>query len=615
MAATPAAATPFLSWDRTHNAGMLPLRVRCARLAVTAALAALPLIAAGCRHPKEQIADLTEEFTYTSLSFSPSSATAAGLHDYKNRNLDGQLDDMGPAAIDSQRRFYEDFNRRLQQIDPKTLNAEDQADLNNLRNRTGLALFDLVQMPSYLHNPLRYVEVLGNALYTPYIVDYAPKAERFRHISSRLRQVPLMLDQATTSIFSAPSVWTKAAIEADRGILKLVDGELRDAAPPEVRKDYDSAAAVALPAMRKFHAYMETKLQFFDNADWRLGTEAYSTKFHDALESGGTPQDLLVNTERQFDEVRARMFALALPLHRALAPMHKDHQELGATERQQAVIGEVLAKIAARHSTPESQMDDVRRDVEEARAFVQRKNLLTLPGGRNLQVMPTPEFRRNIDPVSRFQPAPALNPELSAFFFITPIPPDLSKQSVESRLRQYDFYRLKLLALSTIVPGRYTQMEAANTVQPLSRRLLRSVFGAQAYIQGWAEYSTRVMIDEGFPDQSPEMALTFAKEQLRTLADAILDVRLHMLHMTDAEALTLLERGAFEETEEAAQTLQQAKLTSCELPGYFIGAANWLAARAEYQAAARGGSPADFLDRALKLGAVPMSSLARLLNH
>ena len=585
-----------------------PLRAPRARMVV----AALLLLATGCRHTA-QISDFTAEFVYTVLSFSPSAAAAAGLHEYKGQVFDEQLDDLGPAAIDHQRRFYEDFNQRLGQFDPDQMTAQERADLAILQDRVGFALLDLVQLRSYLHNPLLYVRTLGNALYTPYVVDYAPKVERFRHIAARLRQVPLLLDQASTNMTSVPAVWAKAAIEADRGIIDLVDGELRAAAPAEVRKDYEDAAGIALPAMRKFQDYLQNQVQYLDNYDWRLGTELYRQKFHYLLESGGAPTDLLINTEREFAAVRARMFDLALPLHRALAPSHKDHEGLVGAERQQLVIGEVLASIASRHSTPDSLLDDVRRDIEEARAFAQRKHVLTLPAGRNLQVAPTPEFLRQFDSVSAFQAAPALQPQLGAVYSITLISPDWPSQRAESKLREYNFDRLKVLALREGIPGRYAQAEAANTVQPEARRLLRSVFGEAAYIQGWEEYSAQAMMAAGFQDDSPEMALTFAKEQLRVIADAILDVRLHTLNLTDQEALNLLQNGAFQEAEEAQAKLLRAKLTSCELPGYFVGLANWLKARAGYQAA-RGGSPADFHDRALKQGAVPMSLLVAVLT-
>ena len=57
------------------------------------------LLAAGCGNDhRGNIADLSEEFVYTRLSFSPSTATSTGLHQYKGRNLDDLLDDASPAA-------------------------------------------------------------------------------------------------------------------------------------------------------------------------------------------------------------------------------------------------------------------------------------------------------------------------------------------------------------------------------------------------------------------------------------------------------------------------------------------------------------------------------------
>src|SRR5271168_3736778 len=109
------------------------------------ACAAILLLSSACRH-KPQISDLTGEFVYTVLSFSPSAAAAAGLHEYKGQVFDEQLDDLGPAAIDHQRRFYEDFNQRLAQFDPDQLTAQERADLAILQDRVGFALLDLVQL-------------------------------------------------------------------------------------------------------------------------------------------------------------------------------------------------------------------------------------------------------------------------------------------------------------------------------------------------------------------------------------------------------------------------------------------------------------------------------------
>jgi uncharacterized protein (DUF885 family) len=260
-------------------------------------------------------------------------------------------------------------------------------------------------------------------------------------------------------------------------------------------------------------------------------------------------------------------------------------------------------------------MDDARKDLEEARAFVQQKHLLTLPSRSNLQVIPTPEFMRGIYAVGGFNSAPALQPELGAFYWITPLSPSWPKERVESKLREYNFYKLKLLTIHEAMPGHYVQMEFANDVQPRGRRLLRSVFGNGPYVEGWGQYATQMMLDEGFLNHSPEMALTFAKEELRVIANAILDVRLQMLNMTDQEALDLMEKQTFQEAEEATAKLQRAKLSSTQLPMYFLGWRGWLKVRDEFrQAKGSAFSLPDFNDRALKEGAVPFTVLTTLLK-
>src|SRR5262249_21829645 len=151
------------------------------------------------------------------------------------------------------------------------------------------------------------------------------------------------------------------------------------------------------------------------------------------------------------------------------------------------------------------------------------------------------------------------------------------------KLREYNFYNLKLLTIHEAMPGHYVQFEFANDVQPTSRRLLRAVFGNGPYIEGWAQFATQQMLDEGFLDHSPELALTFAKQDLRVLANAIMDVRFHMLNMTDQEAMDLMQKKTFQEKEEATGKLQRAKLSSTQLPTYYVGWRGWRKVRDDYQ--------------------------------
>jgi uncharacterized protein (DUF885 family) len=582
----------------------------------SAVLLSVVLFAVGCgKTPSEKLTAISAEFVYGSLAFSPSAATAAGLHQYQDYKLDEMLEDFGAKSLAQQSAFYEKFRLRLADLKTAELTPEDRADLTILQNQIALNLLDLTEIHSHLHSPQLYVETLGNALFSPYVLEYAPQPDRIRHIIARLLKVPLYLDQAATNLVSAPDVWTQVAIEENQGNINLVDKEIRAGVPPDLSENYARAARPALDAMTTFDKFLRGSLHDRNRYEWRLGGSIYPRKFRYSLESGSEADNTLQQAERDLIAVRARMLQLALPLHREAFASHKDHTDLSGADLENTVIGEVLGKIADRHASPESFMDDARKSLDEARAFVQEKHLLTLPSRANLQVIPTPEFMRGSYPVGGFNAAPALEPQLGAFYWVTPIPSSWPKDRVESKLREYNFYMLKLLTIHEAMPGHYVQMEIANDVQPKGRRLLRSIFGNGPFIEGWAQFATQAMLDEGFLNHSPELALTFAKEELRVLANTIIDVRLQMLGMTDQEALDFMQKRTFQEKEEATAKLQRAKLTSAQLPMYFVGWRAWVKARDEYkQAKGSAFTLADFNDRALKEGAVPIPVLGSLLK-
>jgi len=563
---------------------------------------------------------LSEEAVYKILSFSPVGASGQGLHTYNGEDFDRELDNLNFFTIRKQRDYYVDLHKRLDKFDRNALAPEDRADYEILEYQIGLALFDIDIAESWRHSPQSYVELLGSALFNPLALEYAPIEKRFGDIIARLEKVPAFTETARRQLSEVPAVWIGVAKEENDGNIDLIDHTLREAVPVSLKAAYNSAAGPAVDALRLFNRYMETELPHRGNgagsrtADWRLGADRYATKFKFALATDRTPDQVLGDAERRLKEVRARMMELSLPLHAKWYGGHKDHGDLKGGDRENSVIREVLDHIAQDHSTPASYFDDARKDLDEARNFVKSKNLLTLPAGNNLQVIPTPVFERGIYGVGGFNPAPVLEPQLGAFFWITPIPPDWPKARVESKLREYNVYNLRLLVIHEAMPGHYVQGEFANDIQPKTRRVLRAVFGNGPYVEGWAQYVTQVMLDEGFLDNLPELRLTLLKQELRVDANAILDIRLQTNRMTDEQAMDLMENSTFQEHEEAVAKLQRAKLSSTQLPTYFVGWRDWLRVRELVRAQGGVFSLHDFHDRALKESAVPLPVLGRLLT-
>jgi uncharacterized protein (DUF885 family) len=535
---------------------------------------------------------LTDDFTKGVLALSPVAATQAGYHEHNGRSLDEALDDFSAAGIDAQRRFYQDVQKQLTALDSAALDRQQQADLEILRNNIGVGLLELDTIQSFRHNPTVYVELAGNALYTPFVLNYAPPDARFGHIIKRLEKIPALVDQAKANLVDAPEIWNRVAREENEGNIGLIDRTLRQAVPEALKPAFTAAAGPAIAALKDLNAFLAGPLSK-KTSDWRLGKENYARKFGYVVATGATPEQLLADAEKDLQATRMEMAAIAAP----------------------RTVKQALDEIAKLHPTPQNFMAEARRTLDQATMFVRERQLVTLPPRSNLEVIDTPEFMRGIYAVGGFNSAPPLQPELGAFYWITPIPATWTKERIESKLREYNQYGLQQLTIHEAMPGHYVQQEWANEVQPKSRRVLRSVFANTPYVEGWGMYAQQLMTDEGYLDNSKGLRLTWLKQKLRGLANAILDIRLQTMGMTDQQALDLMINDTFQEREEATAKLQRAQLSSCQLPTYYAGLRGWLHAREQdKQAKGSAFTLKDFHDRALKQSGVPLPELEKLLR-
>ncbi|HEY7333901.1 MAG TPA: DUF885 domain-containing protein [Bryobacteraceae bacterium] len=542
--------------------------------------------------PAPNFEKMSHDLIYGSLALSPVAATQAGLHDYNGVPLDELIDDYSAQGLDESRKFYEGFQARFAALDRNKLDKEQKADLQIVDDNIGLALLELDTIQSYKHNPTIYVELAGNAVFAPYMLKYGPKEKRFQDITRRLEKMPALFEQAKANLTDAPEVWNRVAREENQGNIDLIDKTLRKEVPDAQKSDYNKAADRAVTSLKEFNAYLQNTLSK-KTSDWRLGKEKYAKKFQLVIDAGKTPEELLAGAEADLQATREEMAKLAAPRS----------------------VKAVLDEIATHHASQDTYMATARKDLDQAREFVQSKGLLTLPTRANLEVTETPEFLRGIYAAGGFNPAPPLEPQLGAFYWITPIPYNWDPERIISKLREYNNYGLQELTIHEAMPGHYVQFEYGNDVLPESRRLLRSLWGNGAYVEGWAFYTQQMLSDEGYLDNSKELRLTFLKQALRALANTILDIRLQTMGMTDQQALDLMIKDTYQEKEEATAKLQRAQLSSCQLPTYYAGWKGWLAAREQFkQAQGSGYSLRLFHDRALRESAVPIPALQALLQ-
>jgi uncharacterized protein (DUF885 family) len=571
-----------------------------------------------------KFASLSEQFIHETLAQSPSNASQAGYHHYldpktrKDVALDSLLDDVSPKAFAEQRKLYAQWRERFHTDTPiSSLGPEDAADWRLIDDQIALNLLELNHIQNYRHNPTVYVELLGSALFQPLTDDYASEDIRLGDVLSRTAEIPRFLKQAQSELTDSDPIFIKVAIEENEGNANLIQNTIASAVSktPTLKSRFDQVAPPAIAALKDFSQWLQSDLaKRKTDRTWRLGKHFYDQKFRLVMETDIAPEQLLVDAESEFRKTRSEMLQIALPLHKQYYPDHDDHSSLVQQERENKIISEVLQKIAEDHPNRNALLETAKDDLVGIRQFIIDKKIVSLKSRDNLKVIPTPEFQRGIYSVGGFHSAPPLDPNAEAQYWVTPISPSTPEASAESRLREYNNWVLKWLCIHEALPGHYVQAEHANDVQPVTRRLVRALYGNGAYVEGWAEYIAQNMMQQGFANSDPRYRISYLKVWLRAIGNSILDIRMHTLGMTDEQAMHFMMDDAFQTRAEAEGKLQRAKLSSTQLPTYFVGTEEWWRLRRAYETAkGKHFTLAGFHDRALDEGAMPVPWLKDIL--
>nr|WP_246505460.1 DUF885 domain-containing protein [Coralloluteibacterium stylophorae] len=538
---------------------------------------------------------------------SPVTATQAGNHAH-----DAELDDYSAAA----RRHLVDTSRdllaRLEALDPGSLSRANQVDAKILANRVRATLWEVETAQSWAWDPQVYSQLAGGAIYSLMAREFAPLPERLRSATARMEKIPGLFAQARENLDPArvPEIHAQTVARQNAGVLSLVDALVvphRDALSGEDRRRLDAAIEGLRAAVAEHQVWLDGTLVPNARGEFRIGAEQYDAKLALALDSGLGRAEIRQRAEAELERVRTAMYATAREVlaGRVDAPATPDAP---TPAQQQAAIEAALELAYAERPAREAVVETARGTLAQATEFVRRHDLVTLPDAP-VRIILMPEFQRGVA-VAYCDPPGPLDSNLDTFFAVSPIPDDWSEDQANSFLREYNTRMIHLLSIHEAMPGHYLQLAHANAyASPL-----RAVLYSGPFVEGWAVYTERMMTEAGYLDRDPLFRLVQQKFYLRSIANAILDIGVHVEGMTREEAMTLMVDKAFQQEREAAGKWVRAQLTSAQLPTYFVGAQEHFDLRAE--AERREGEAFDlkrYHDRVLSFGSPPVRYVRALM--
>jgi uncharacterized protein (DUF885 family) len=563
-----------------------------------------------------ELRPLADELLAEYFRLSPVHATEIGIHEH-----DGLWPDLTDAGREERVAFLRSALERIDALDPGGLSRDDAIDRSVLRSFLDADLFATEVLDESVWNPMTYVYLAGNGLFTLLAREFAPRPNRLASAASRMRGLPALLEQARGRLTSArrgehgsgtaravSRLHAEKAIETMPGVADLARtaaSEAQELEDQELQHTVQAAARSAVEAVDAYVEWLREELMSHATGDFRLGRDLHDHKFRHFLKTEITPDQLRERALASFDEVRGEMVALARqlwPEWKASEPMPDDDG---------AVVRGVLDAIALQHPAAQELLDYCREENARIEAFVREQDLIGL-ADEPLQIIWTPPFLREFGGAMLIPPGP-LDRGLDSFFAITPMPDDWTDEQRESHLREDNDRMLRLLTIHEAVPGHYLQLAYSNRCPSK----VRAVFQSGVFAEGWAVYVTQVMMDVGYGADDPALMLVHLKFYLRSVINAMIDVGIHAGEMDEHEAMRLMVEGGFQEQSEAANKWNRARLSSTQLCEYYLGAVEMT--DLEHEARRRAEAAGDafvyrpFLESVLAHGSPPMPVIREIL--
>jgi len=496
---------------------------------------------------------VAEEYIKTYLAAHPLQGTALGLHEY-----DGKITDYSRLALDAELSRLRRFDDRLAKFDPTKLSARQSIDLRILQAAVKRDLFEMQEMSIFERNPMVYARAADVNVYIKR--NFAPLEDRVRSLVAIESQIPNILIAARTNLNEKlPKPFVELAIQIARGSADFLKKDLVAAVgsvkDEQLRAAFQEANRKAANALNDYAAWLEREKLPKASLDFALGEEKFGRFLTQTELVDLPPQKIL---EIGLAQLKAEQDAFA--------------EAAKKIDPNKSPI-EVFKQIQSEHPTPDKLIPDVAKDLDKIRKYVLSHHLVNIPSDVRAKVKETPQYLRATSFASMDTPGPFEKRATEAYYYVTPTEHDWPEKQKQEWLTAFNYYTSDVVSIHEAYPGHYVQFLHLNA-SPASK--VEKIFGSYAFIEGWAHYCEKMMLDEGFgsPTSSPpseedvkraaKYRMAQADEALLRLCRLCVSIKMHTQNMSLDEATKFCQDNCYYEEKPARQEAMRGTFD----PGY-----------------------------------------------
>ncbi len=515
---------------------------------------------------------VAEEYIKGYLAARPLQGTALGLHEY-----DGKITDYSRLALDAELSRLRRFDDRLNKFDSTKLSPRQSIDLRILQAAVKRDLFEMQDMSVFERNPMVYARAADVNVYIKR--NFAPLEDRVRSLVAIESQIPNILIAARTNLNETlPRPFVELAIQIARGSADFLKKDLVAAVSglkdEQLRAAFQEANRKAANALTDYAAWLEREKLPKASLEFALGEEKFRRFLAQTELVDLPPQKIL---EIGLAQLKAEQEAFA----KAAKTIDPDKSPI-----------EVFRQIQSEHPTPENLIPDVAKNLDKIRKYVSSHHLVGIPSDVRAKVKETPQYLRATSFASMDTPGPFEKRATEAYYYVTPTENDWPEKQKEEWLTAFNYYTSDVVSIHEAYPGHYVQFLRLNAS---SVSKVEKIFGSYAFIEGWAHYCEKMMLDEGYGSPTAETPseedakraakyrMAQADEALLRLCRLCVSIKMHTEKMSIEEATKFFQDNCYYEEKPARQEAMRGTFD----PGYLnytLGKLQILKLRDDYKA-------------------------------
>ncbi len=525
-------------------------------------IAAMSLIA--CKQTKPSTAIVQnqnfdaykENFINSLWTIYPNWASSIGFH--KNDSLLTIPDD---AQRKKEIAFAESQLDSLKLFNIDSLNNQNKTDFYLIENQLKSSIWSINKFKSYQWNPAQYnvsegfAEIINN--------NYAPLAQRLAAVKERLKSVPAYYEAAKKNILNPTAEHTALAIDQNTGGLSVFEVDLvqaltKSSISAQEKEKITSLSKDAISAIQSYCTFLK-ELKNEQPKSFRIGKELYEEKFAFDIQSNYTAQGIYEKAIIHKKELHQKMYAIT----KQLWPKYFATENCPSDSL--IAIKKMIDRLSVEHVKPSEFQAAIDKQIPMLVEFIKNKNLIYIDPSKPLVVRKEPAYMAGVAGASISSPGP-YDKNGNTYYNVGSLS-GWDEATAESYLREYNQYILQILNIHEAIPGHYTQLVYANQ----SPSLIKSILGNGAMIEGWAVYTEKMMLENGYGNNDPAMWLMYYKWNLRSTCNTIIDYSIQVNNMQKEAVIDLLTKEAFQQQAEAEGKWKRATLTQVQLCSYFTG--------------------------------------------